>query len=340
MSRTVALHVRMADVNRAFELAARVNGGSYTFALAELRSSQSVLRRLPLENLTDVARLEAGEAHTRLQFDHTKIDGRSALLLLDGLIRGLPTRWVNRVDIAPDPTGLSPPRPLRFRSLMRCIYLLPQSVGSQKSTTAYCTIPLPSGRPHNFTRGLVAALHQMSHRRTSQRFSYSAVAVPVAASPMSAEFLQDPAIGNMSASFLSTVRSGVQIEPQMRDFFERAAGNRAFALARLQKIGSLNACTIGLLASLLQAAGYPRETALVSRLDTLSYSEILRSSDLFFEVPNRSRRSVSIGLMRYADRVNLTASGRTDTAQLVDICDSIMIDMQFDFRERRWRYAE
>jgi len=317
--------LRPAKINHAFALAAQVSRTPLEFELRLGCDAGQLNQSVTIPGV----RVSWHGTYLRLIFDHKRMDGRSAVEVLRSMLSvdalpltalpnsfRLPVLVRQRATVSRPPYGWRHPvayRAMRSGSDQATVYL---QVSSERR------VPLAD---------LLADLHI---RITAGQDKCSSVEVAVAC-PRFKEL--QGTVGNYSASIYSHCcpDGATTIRERARETMEWAKENRLLPILRLQRIGRLPAPLRQALSLCLKIGGYPKQSALITELVSDGDADDSLLSRVWFVVPARSRRSVTISSIRLSDGSRRVAlSGFFDYQDLEDfglrlLCmsgDAIVVD--------------
>lgn len=325
------VRIALEDVNSAFRLAARLNGGKFEFCLTLSESAYNRVRSEYPSGSEDYMYL----GRQRMVFDHTRLDAESALRIIESIL----TQGWSVVDLPKvvflfdDDVETTFPRTYRIpRPLLHCRPLIPDIERTTSHSCVHYELRADDSHCAGTIRALIVAVHRtLTRDRALGWRECTSILVPVSAHRRVSN-RQGLALGNLSSGLVHTIHHGDDVEQVADQFMERARQLRVAPLRRLETSGRRSARLRAASVALARLLRLPQESAVVSGV--LHPGENIRAdTELWFELPPRCRGAIAFGLLHAAEGIRLSATGDTDKENLRKICGTILRTGGFKFRE-------
>lgn len=296
------------NVDRAFLLGQRIGGVPLEFHFWIGAGS------FPLTVVDPPWRASAHGQWTKLTFDHCLMDARSAFALVSG--RASNVNWTGRdrsvLEVNGAKTAKVPRR--KIQRLFRPIAWIPVDRSRNLTAKGPLLVRVPEGSllrapGRSITAEVVARVHRLALSARQYGPTYSAVLVPLDARRSS----EETRLGNYSSSELSIATNLAGVDEEVSRFFSSVRQGKLWALWRLSRYGGQPAFVKWLTIGVARVFRLPRETAIVSQLRIPGATSNELSRDLYFEVPRRSSRTLTIGIVESNSSVTLCIGSDRDS---------------------------
>lgn len=328
--------INLANVDRAFELAASIAGYRliFHFYLMDARNL-GALRRIQAAGY-----IATNVANTRTlvaSFDHTTCDALGGMQLIRQAISGEREALASSVELGRERmTGRPVPRRICARLLGQQATIMlrsdvPHDPDYQSLFFVIDSIPQAT---ETLTEQMVEATHRVLLAESGSRRSYASVLVPVTVMPWDVK--RPPR--NLSSGFLSVVTArdltAGKLRMRVTKQFNAGRSARLKLLKRVSWFGMVPKSLWPFLAHVCAAFATPGESAVVSNLGTVSdpvFDAV--GSSWFFVPPARSRNCVTIGIARVGGTLTATVSGFTAQSALRSFGADVFQAARFKTRE-------
>jgi hypothetical protein len=299
------------DISRSFRIAAAMDPAMATFAVWE----PTRLDRVPVA--TALGWDETHGSWRKYVFDHSRLDAYAALQVLRGDPPGMPGYSQSASENDFGEIRLHDLRYVPSRRLLARIARAAHTFLVVEPDLPIARCLATTDAATGSTVAVLSATHSLAQQEAPD--GYSSVTVTVSAS----DSLRRGRIGNWSSGYLCTVCVDEDVASRCAAFLESARRSRDVSLLRLSTYGQVERYVPGLVTSLGRGRFTPKEAAILSSVRVHGDFGIACES-LFLEIPQRSRRSVSIGVLRHSAGANVCVSGRLPADALEQFTHSLL----------------